>query len=541
MIGLIRRSWLKPVEVIWGGLAVVTAFSVSISTAYAGSAVVTHGHFTNVYVYPNSDTETWEQHIASLRPDAAQFSRAAIDGFTAALMNPAWPSYFDALMQYRAGWLPDGDGIHPPDFFGSSVATRACVQAALDDRHNDVLQFLTIKALANCHEPGLDPSPQVNLIFSPDIRIAGPGIHGTRTVGDELCTSTNRTNAWHFGFLDTPDFAVLPTSKACMNDFTDFTKAMSHEVVETISNPKAQGMGYFPFGIHELSDNCETQTPVNPDALTTVGGFLLERYWSNFDGNCQPRLDPPFGATAEPWVLGQGSPLVRFTGSVHTLDLPVPADRVTTDGPATQVQVVIQTGEDDLRGGGTPGENATVTLHFVGGFDITTPGVNGGRRWGNGETHTALLTLPSTAPSVSAITGVTISTQFRGGLSGDNWNVDKVALVVSFPSGSATKGGPPVTVHDWLDVSEGPLMRFKGKDPDKQDFHQDLDQALQLPDAGKAISALNLVISTGNDDLRAGSECDVKVVLAEDPSGATRPPITLTNVNGGHNWANWTL
>ncbi len=49
----------------------------------AGSAVVTQGKFTNVYVYPNSDTETWEQHMDRLRPtDAPKFSRASIDNFT---------------------------------------------------------------------------------------------------------------------------------------------------------------------------------------------------------------------------------------------------------------------------------------------------------------------------------------------------------------------------------------------------------------------------------------------------------------------------
>src|SRR6516164_6264146 len=88
-------------NIILGGPAVVTAFSASISDASAGSAVVTNGHFANVYVYPDPDRETWEQHMASLRPDAANFSRAAIDGFTAALMSPTWPSYFDPLMQYN--------------------------------------------------------------------------------------------------------------------------------------------------------------------------------------------------------------------------------------------------------------------------------------------------------------------------------------------------------------------------------------------------------------------------------------------------------
>ena len=99
-------------------LAGVIALCVCTGTACAGSAVVTNGRFTNIYVLPDPDKETWEEHMAKLRPnDAAEFSRAAIDRFTANLMEPAWPSYFDPLFQYS--------GINPPRFFGSAVASQA--------------------------------------------------------------------------------------------------------------------------------------------------------------------------------------------------------------------------------------------------------------------------------------------------------------------------------------------------------------------------------------------------------------------------------
>ena len=56
-------------------------------------------------------------------------------------------------------------------------------------------------------------------------------------------------------------------------------------------------------------------------------------------------------------------------------------------------------------------------------------------------------------------------------------------------------------------------------------------------DVGKPISALHLIISTGNDDLRGGSNpgdnCDVTIALASGPA------ITVKNVNGGHTLANW--
>jgi hypothetical protein len=525
MVRQTRKSRRWTVEVISAGLAAMIAAFASAGTACAGSAVVTNGRFTNVYVYPSPDTETWEQHIASRRPNPEQFSRAAIDAFTATLMSPSWPSYFDPLMQYN--------GIHPPAFYGSAVASKGCVDAAMRDLHNGVMQWDTIRSLANCHTAGRDPSPQVNLIFSPDIRIAGIPSAGVGT-GDELCTSTNNENAWHGWGVNTPNFVALPTSKACMSSFDVFTQTMSHEVVETVSDPGGMGMG--DFGQNELGDNCDNQNPPELTQWTSAAAvsYSLSRYWSNFDGNCQPRLDPPRGATAVTWVLGQGSPLARLTGDVHTLSLNVPASRVVTDAPAVQILVVIQTGSDDLRGGGTPGDNANVTLNFRGGSS-TTVSVNGGRTWGNGETHVALLTLPLPAPPVSAITGVTISTMFGGGIGGDNWNIDKVALVVSFPTGSSTRvadGSQTATVEEWLDVSGSPLVRFTGN---LHDFSQVVPPP---PHVGEAIGALNLIISTGNDDLRGGSNpgdnCDVTIVLG---SGALK----VSNVNGSKNWPNWSV
>jgi hypothetical protein len=494
-------------------LALAALLAMCAGTCFAGSAVVTNGKFTNIYVYPDPDRETWEQHIARLRPDAAQFSRANIDRVTQQLMTPGWPSYFDTLFQYN--------GIHPPQFFGSAVASKACVDAALKDLHNGVLQWDTIRSLSNCHVAGHDPSPQVTLIFSPDIKIAAITPLST---GPEMCT-TSTERAWHAWGLNVPNFVALPTSTACASSFTQLMQSMAHEVVETISDPAGAGMG--DFGQHELGDNCENRTP---SEFTTFNGLSLERYWSNFDKSCQPRLDPPSGSVAATWVLGEGSPLKRFTGDVHDLTLGVPGNRVTSDAPVTEVQIVIQTGGDDIRGGGNAGDNANVTLNFVGGTKLTT-NVNRGRSWENGQTHAVPLLLPSPAPKASDITGVTISTHFGGGIGGDNWNVDKVALVVSFPAGSPTHTPPQTVAHTWLDASGNPLIRFTG------DTH-DLREMVPAEDVGKSVRALDLVISTGNDDLRGGGNpndnCNVTIELA---AGRT---IVLNNVNGGRSFPNWT-
>ncbi|HEX7287284.1 MAG TPA: hypothetical protein VF532_13950 [Candidatus Angelobacter sp.] len=493
----------------WKSLVVLFALTIGVVAVHAGSAVVTNGRFTNIYVFPNSDRETWEQHMARLRPaDAARFSRASIDKFTSELMAPGWPSYFDALFQYS--------GIHPPRFFGSGVSPKRCVDAALKDAKNGVLQWDTIRSLSNCHADGMDPSPQVNLIFSPDIKIAKIIPFGT---GPDMCTMPG-PRAWHAWGVNTPNYTALPTSTLCVADFENFARLLAHEVVETISDPGGAGMG--DFGQHELGDNCEDRRGES----TTYKGFTLERYWSNFDNNCQPRLDPPAGSVAETWVLGEGSPLRRLTGDVHTLALGVPASRVTSDAVVTQIQLVIQTGGDDLRGGN---DNADATLNFTGG-NRTTTNINHGRNWQNGQTHAVQLALPSPAPRVSDISGVTIATHFGGGTGGDNWNVDKVALVVSFAAGSSTHAPVPTVVHEWLNASGAPLVRFTG------DVH-DHTENVAPQDAGRTVRALDLIISSGNDDLRGGSNagdnCDVTIELT---SGRN---IVINNVNQSGKWDGW--
>jgi hypothetical protein len=139
--------------------------------------------------------------------------------------------------------------------------------------------------------------------------------------------------------------------------------------------------------------------------------------------------------------------------------------------------------------------------------------------------------LPSPPPSVDDITGLTISTDFGGGISGDNWNVNKVALVVSFPTGSAVHSPPRVITRTWLDASSNPLVRFTGK------VH-DLSRPVSKQDVGLDVDKLSLLISTGNDDLRGGSKpndnCDVTVALTSGQD------IVVNNANGGQHWENWT-
>lgn len=501
----------------------------AVATTASAQAIVTNGRFTNIYVVPDPDKETWDEHFKRVDPArAADFTRAKIDAFTNTLMAPRWPGYFDALMQY---------GVHPARFFGSGLAPKFCVDRALKDVKNGVIQSDTIRSLANCHLDGMDPSPQLNLIFSPDLKVA----HIFES--EDMCTKKGDPSAYHSGGLNVPNFAVIATNKNCASSFESLTHLMSHEIVEILTDPGGTGHGG-PIPVEtELADKCEgvATSIADPRTFLVYRGYEVERYFSDFDHRCEPHLEAPPGDASLIWEMASGSPVIRFTGSVHTLKLNVPKVRPTTAAAANVIRIFVQTGGDDLRAGNDSSDNARVALRFThAGKAQTSPmmPLNGTRSWGNGETHMVVLdrgTLPADL-KVSEITGVTISTQFGGGLSGDNWNVDKVALQVTFAAGSTVKETTPAIVHDWADASAAPLVRFTG---DRHDFAVPL--SIPKEDLDKAITALELLISTGNDDLRGGTNpgdnCRVEIALAK---GSTVKPIgPLHDVNNHQTWEGW--
>jgi hypothetical protein len=478
-----------------------------VTVAKAQPFVVNEGKFTNVYVYPNPNQETWDQHLARVRPgDGAQFSRAAIDRFTDQLLSPGWPSFFDALFPYN--------GIRPPQFFGSKVASQKCVDAALQSAYKGVIQRRAVATLANCHEDGKDPSPQVNLIFSPDMLIAHDDtLSGT---APDLCTVAAGYHGWALGV---PNFAVLPTSTPCAPSFDEFTRTMSHEIVEIVSDPAQLGI---TFGTEEISDICRKRA----DAFVSFKGYSVSRYWSDSVKACEPRLEPPVGSAATTWVLGEGTPLGTLGGNTTQIGAAVPAARVSTDAPVTQLLLLLQTGP--LRGGA---DNLDVTVNFVGGSQ-TQRNINEGREWRNGETHRVQLEVPSAR--VRDITGITIASSFESIYYGTACTIVRAALVVSYPVNSRTYGAGTPAQTDWLDVSGGPLWRFTKNTPDGPILSVPF---WPRPNPQRA-SALDLVVYTGGDDLRSDSHPDVYVRTAT-PLGSA--PIAVHSMNGSSGWNDWSI
>jgi len=427
------------------GLSVMSAFAGDYASAPAtGAAIVPNGKFINIYLYPNADTQTWEQHLSILHRAGDPYlteTTTAIDSFTAQLMQS---SYFDLLTQY---------GINPPALLGRARTIKGCVDAAIHDAQaGPTLSYATLRSFAACEAPSAGDPPQVNIFVSPDLDVAGWG-------AGPSCAGGHQTGFHGWG-ANVPNFTVIPLNVGCNGSLAAVARTLSHEMVETVSDPA--GFGYIhetaiarfagdvaaEFNEGELGDICENGGPKNPGADPNVaymafGAELsVSRYWSNADNDCEPRF-----IMNRTWLRMTGNPLVRFSSQVQEWR-GVPAVAVIdSESMVGQLLLLIRTGGDDLRGGN---DNADVEVQFHGRPSYWIRNINRNKHWNNNELHAANLLLP---PGTTAgdIAGLVLHTQFGGGGAGDNWNVNEVTVQAALSGGAVRPVGDRIqTVRDHI-------------------------------------------------------------------------------------------
>ena len=260
------------------------------------------------------------------------------------------------------------------------------------------------------------------------------------------------------------------------------------------------------------------------DPRTPASGAFIQTVVSS--PGITPAGPVPHPWTDVTWINASGNPLVRFTGSVHDWSSGLSVASADVGRQILQLRVVIVTGGDDLRGGSGAGDNCDVTLTLSSGASLTIQNINNGQHWNNGETHTAVLPLPA-GITAGSITRFDLHTQFGGGISGDNWNVNNVTLIASL---LAKAVAPPPLLRTWISASGNPLVRFTGS---VHDWSSGL--SVMAVDVGKTIESLSVTIQTGGDDLRGGGNAnDNASVILTLKSG----PLTFSNINQGNHWNN---
>jgi hypothetical protein len=124
----------------------------------------------------------------------------------------------------------------------------------------------------------------------------------------------------------------------------------------------------------------------------------------------------------------------------------------TIGSAGKELVLSFQTGGDDLRGGN---DNVSVELNLRNGSSIGSNNDNLGKRWIDNTWQEVGVDLPDSVQPED-ITSVNLSTSFRGGFDGDNWNLDR--FIMRFRDSSGDRAicdrNPPGK----------PLKRFTGDD-----------------------------------------------------------------------------
>lgn len=107
----------------------------------------------------------------------------------------------------------------------------------------------------------------------------------------------------------------------------------------------------------------------------------------------------------------------------------------------TEILLEIGTGGDDLRGGN---DNVSVTVRFRNGVPSQVfTNINKSARWIGNYTETVSLKL-ATPVNKEDIASILFSTSFGGGIGGDNWNMEKVRVMVNGGEVLKEKSGTPL-------------------------------------------------------------------------------------------------
>lgn len=134
---------------------------------------------------------------------------------------------------------------------------------------------------------------------------------------------------------------------------------------------------------------------------------------------------------------------------VATPPTPVPPRAAATGLTTRELLLTIHTGADDLRGGN---DNVDAMIRFRGHPPLHSRNLNGGRHWIGNYDQTVRIRLPR-AVALEDIVDLTLTTQFGGGIGGDNWNVDRVRVVALTSQGE----------RELANVAGTPLVRFTGQ------------------------------------------------------------------------------
>ncbi len=205
--------------------------------------------------------------------------------------------------------------------------------------------------------------------------------------------------------------------------------------------------------IHVYDPNYPGQTKVLVPDLQR-GGYHYpgeDKLWLTYfvDGKYRARR-PPASEDARPVTTVTATAMAKPRAVVMATSPTAPKPRPAATGLTTrELLLTVHTGADDLRGGN---DNVNAVVRFRGLAPLHLRNLNDGRRWLGNYDQTVRIRLPKDV-ALEDIVDLTLTTQFGGGIGGDNWNVDRVRVVALTSQGE----------RELANAGGRPLVRFTGQ------------------------------------------------------------------------------
>lgn len=311
-------------------------------------------------------------------------------------------------------------------------------------------------------------------------------------------TPSGHVNTLHFAFITGGD--DLRGGRDNLNLWIEFVDGRIEEVVNLNAGVK-------------WPNHATTTVTVALSTAVLPQTFRLLRLAATFGGghsgdkwNMQSVVIRASGSDVDVELVRHG--FKRFTGSDRSLVLPI---AIAAPGEANALELTFHTGNDNLRG---DNDNLSLTVRFSDGFSQRIPNINGGARWHNDSINVVRVLLERPVLPTNVI-GLDLEASFSGGIGGDNWNMQSLAVRAS---------GNEVD----LELVRHGFKRFRGDD-------NTLSIPIVIGEPGM-ITALQFTIVTGEDNLRGDTD-NVSATLRYRRSGVPQQ-LFMRNLNGGERWHN---
>jgi len=346
-----------------------------ITAVLSGPCVYQNPQYINVYW---DNPGQWDIDVTNA---GLPETRAQIDGFVRGL---TMSNYFQGLSQY---------GVNAASFIPSVEANASCINqypvpTQPDFGHTAGFVACEVNSLLQSHQLASPNNVIVNLLMPPSV---SPKFVNFWVLGIHItwagCTSTvTGFSGYHSvtalatigsngAVLPTVPFTVIPTNTACNTDLNSLTQDLSHEMVESATDPGF--FGWYDGNVaalgDEIADLCDPQTGVIPTpAMPFLNGSVIA-YWSNSPSGCVfgGITNGPMATITSVQVNGAG-PLMNIIIKGSGFGGPPPD---MPNLPSTQDTLYFQLQDTNGRGltwcagnsgknGGSPFCNASTTLGY---------------------------------------------------------------------------------------------------------------------------------------------------------------------------------